>query len=54
MTTMWDETDRAVGEVRENEIRTKYWPAGFHVLRFDKTANSVWAAVDYILSTGNV
>lgn len=53
VTTMWDVTDPAVGESRENEIKTRYWQnggnPGFHILRSDRTAGSVWAAVDLMV-----
>jgi hypothetical protein len=56
VTTMWDETTATIGDSREEEIKTKYWrkgaSTGFHVVRFDGTASSVWAAVDLI--TGQV
>jgi hypothetical protein len=53
MTTMWDDVNPEVGDDREKEIMTKYWSymlsSGSRAIRFDKTAESVWTAVNAII-----
>jgi hypothetical protein len=53
MTTMWDDVDPEVSAVREAEIKTRYWSnmlsTGSRIIRFDKTVDSVWTAVNAII-----
>jgi hypothetical protein len=46
---MWDKVNPEIGDGRETEIETKYWKEMSHIVRFDKSAGSVWKAVDFIL-----
>jgi hypothetical protein len=53
MTTMWDKIKPEVSGPRETEIMTKYWnemlASGSHIVRFNKSVDSVQKAVDFIL-----
>ena len=51
---MWDRTESDVGDIREEEIKEKYWSdmlaAGSRITRFDKSPQSVRRAVDFFIT----